>query len=226
MVETNDLTRREELIKQDTEKLAKLRDERDTLSKKIANLKYDITNNFPDDRVRQERLKELLPIIEDLKEKIRFYTIDLHNAELTIKKDKKESVGRVSSKSNREDWEEKKIHNDKTREEATNHLEPYTDDEIRDIFLGCDNSDIFPNEEIDNMRKKLKRTYRDIEQIVAQKEHYIEYGEIRKIREEDDDKFLNQLQRILDELKEEGKISIRPGSKYRRSKRNVYDFLD
>ena len=112
-------------------------------------------------------------------------------AELKLKKDRKETSKTVLITK----------HNKETLKYAENNHKPYSDDDIKHIILNCSDYSKFPNEEIDECRKKFKRTYLAIQAIIRFKEKYLETGEVPEFYQLDRWEInREQIKRVLDEL--------------------------
>lgn len=168
------------------------------VNKQLITARYDAGNGIERAEVI---LEELTPQVNDLKDKVDITRSDLKKA-VQIYEDTKREYNRFS---------EKVRYNRTTKAEAINDGKPYTDEEIKIIFLDCNKPwEDFLNEEIDYYRRKFKRTYLAIEAIVRVKQEYLETGEIRDFYyDEKNDKWTDnalQFKRILNKLISEKKI--------------------
>lgn len=120
-----ELDRRAELIQNDKETLALGRETRNKCYGKICNLKSDVLT-FPDNHTFKLQLTVRQKELEELDKKIQFYVVDIHNAEKLLKRDIK-----LAYEASRPIT----IHNRELKKDATNHMKPYTDEEIEEVFL-------------------------------------------------------------------------------------------
>lgn len=102
-------------------------------------------------------------------------------------------------------------HNKLTKKEAINTRNEYIDEELEEIFINCTKPwDAFLNEQIEELRKKFKRTYFAIEAIVRVKQEYLLNHEIRDFyydyQKDELTSSGEQMKRILDRLLKEKKI--------------------
>jgi hypothetical protein len=201
--------KRENLIEQYKLKLSNLKEQKIDLINQMANLNSDI--RLHPYRLHLILFKESLEFkLKTLKELINFIDFDIIRGEKELKKDKQ-----LERQSNSQSMQ-KTRYNDITRDVADNHKNEYTDDELRDIFLNCNeiSAEWFdkkwePNKEIEYYRNKLKRTYEAIESIVRVKLEYLKTGNIEpQVYWHDGvlDKSGQQMLRILDELKLKNRI--------------------
>lgn len=168
------------------------------LNKQLITARYDAEHGIERAEVIKE---ELTPQVNDLKEKRAITRSDLNKAVRIYESTKKE-YNKIS---------EKARYNRTTKADATNDNKPYTDGEIKVIFLDCHKPwEDFLNDEIDYYRRKFKRTYCAIEAIVRVKQEYLQTGEIRDFYfDEKNNKWSSdalQFKRILDKLIKEKKI--------------------
>lgn len=195
MVNNEELIRRAELIQNDKKVLDSLRQERSIVFSKVCNLKSDVLT-FPENYRFRTQLEELRKKVNELDEKIRFYVIDVHKAEQTLKHDKK-----MYSTQNKPIT----IHNKELKKYAINDRKPYTDKEIEYIFKNTEAPwNQFPNDEITNIAIMFKRTFKAIQAIVRVKQVYLETGELRDFyfdwSKEEWTKSMQQMKKILYKL--------------------------
>lgn len=198
MVSKEELTNCKTRVDRYALELNELSETYNKVNKQLVTARYDAGNGIERAEVF---LEELTPQVNDLKDKIDITRSDLNKAVQIYESTKKE-YNRFS---------EKIRYNRTTKAEAINDGKPYTDEEIKVIFLDCHKPwEDFLNEEIDYYRGKFKRTYCAIEAIVRVKQEYLETGEIRDFYfDEDSNKWtVNAIQfkRILNKLISEKKI--------------------
>lgn len=203
-----ELIRRGDIIKEDKLKLSNLQEEKSELSKNLANLNSDIVL-LPDRGDLLFRRDETDKKLTEIKDEISFYVADIATSERRLKIDtrKYRRSNYISPKS---------LHNNQTKLSAIDNKEPYTDDEMIEIFLSCNtvggywaDEKWLPDKDIEFYRRKFKRTYMAIEALVGVKIEYLKTGEIsREVYWHDGklDKTGLQMKRVLKELKERDKI--------------------